>query len=904
MASTQVLASDTPPHARTRPFQAGSPPRASQARLNAALHNARTSSAAAGMLPPSNSQRQQLGSSLLKTRPGLRKEEEQNRRDENMRVICDDIPLGPLEFPANPRDPQFNFLEPYSGIRLRQRSLPFDQFQRVMHGRRFISPSTLYSLVEQCKDPSQYHDPSTMSASRYDLPLDGDWVVIGVLAEKSPIRMTRGGQAAGNEDAVLGDEDEDGKRAAIMRTYRPNNQPRKYMAWKLVDFGNASSVPGADSRTRGTDSGDCVLSLTLFAADEEPEEPKDDESRNHVRQEIRDAVRPDKKTWYHGGSKGAFEKYWKEREGTVVAIVSPRIMCRSMNNGFYNQYMLSISPTDLDSIYPIGRSSDYAQCQAHRKDGTRCQSWVDTRSGAGACEFHVEQRVIAARKGRQEFAVGTSGSGWARKNQGSGTANNADADDIFSRSLGKRKGKGKKSKRSEYKFKDKRQSREQQPSDWENSLSAGMDAGFASSSSGAVQRSFVVEGAGTWVERSGRIQADGSGPKVGDIHFDVSAAYGRDKDQRKERARKQAETDQLEGMLKAIEPSVTARPPPRQRQEDSSDSEYEQGDEDWMLQGSSTAAQALREAKRVLAYKQELAAAAAAAAAAEAGAGGKKRQSRLFKTSEDALLAAAMSKNAKERHRATATGEEGSGQKQRPRWAFSAEAIQKMGFDPLAGAPGRAGAVPVWKENESVEQKSKSTMRKLSHNKAGAVSGAARISNGHRAPASRPSATGAAANRLSAQTKPQPLAAPFSRAGNTPASSAATKTASQKKHPRSATLNDSGSDLDWGDSGLDEEDQEVIGPGRSHRTEKKLETVDEFEVFDDDDAWEALEQQAREQETMRKATQLASQQNSAGGATLVSQGRPSSLRNGSQQVRSWKASAAGGGGSDSDLEFV
>ncbi|CAD6886206.1 unnamed protein product [Tilletia laevis] len=702
MSAPAVLATDTPKRARARPPPPPASSSSSTQRRPYSDGAPPSSQNTAAVLPPPLQE-----SGLLRARPGLRRAEQKATRDENMTVIIEDIPLGPVDFPHPPGDPSFNTLEPYSGIRLRNRALPFDQFQSIMEYTRYISPSTLYAMVQQYHDPNHQSGYNFRTDGKYTLPIEGDWVVIGVLAEKSQIRITKGGKGRQDsddeKDPAAEGLDFDGQGNAQNRSKKRNNgadpnpslrpysEPRKYMAWKLVDFGSSSSAPGGDSRTRGTDSGDCVLSLQLFAADEALEAPKDDESRNHVRAEVRNGFRNTPATIHRGGSRGAFEKYYKEREGTVVAIVSPRIMRRATVNGVnYDKNLLSITPVDAASVHVIGRASDYAQCQAHRKDGVRCNAWVDSRTGTGVCDYHLEQGVNAARRGRQEFASGTSGGAWKAHGQNAG---NGDADDIFTL-------RGQKGKRGGWKGKQ-GQNGDSQNNQWNDSFGEGMDAGFASSSNPSSRKKpFVVEGAGTWVERSGKIQADGRGPKVGDINFDVSEAYGRQKEERKERMRAQAAVSQLEDALKEKAPAITPRPPPEAAGLDDDDEAEDAAD--WILQGSSTAAQALREAKRVLTYKQEMAAAAAEGAAK----GGRKNKSRLFRTNDDALLAAALIKNTRERHRA----DDGTAPAKRPRWAYSAEAIQRMGFDPLAGAPGRAGAVPVWKENETPDQGSKNKL--------------------------------------------------------------------------------------------------------------------------------------------------------------------------------------------------
>jgi minichromosome maintenance protein 10 len=75
----------------------------------------------------------------------------------------------------------------------------------------------------------------------------------------------------------------------------------------LIDFG-ASGGGGK----KGTVRGDAVLSLLLFEADS-----YDTMSRG-------DGLLPEK--IYKGGSRGAFETMAKLREGTVIALLNPRVL--------------------------------------------------------------------------------------------------------------------------------------------------------------------------------------------------------------------------------------------------------------------------------------------------------------------------------------------------------------------------------------------------------------------------------------------------------------------------------------------------------------------------------------------------------------------------------------------------
>jgi len=108
--------------------------------------------------------------------------------------------------------------------------------------------------------------------------------------------------------------------------YKP--QARKYVSFKLIDL-----------RLKGAGGGTGILNLKLFESDPEKSRRK---ATHHTADEgtiiTKKGVRYEKenaddgtsstsvRTEYKGGSGGAFEKFWKERNGTVIAILNPRIM--------------------------------------------------------------------------------------------------------------------------------------------------------------------------------------------------------------------------------------------------------------------------------------------------------------------------------------------------------------------------------------------------------------------------------------------------------------------------------------------------------------------------------------------------------------------------------------------------
>ena len=80
----------------------------------------------------------------------------------------------------------------------------------------------------------------------------------------------------------------------------------------LVDFGVGGGGGSSNSSKKGTSRGDAVLSLLLFESD-----TYDTVSRG-------DGLLPEK--IYKGGSRGAFESMAKLREGSVIALLNPRVL--------------------------------------------------------------------------------------------------------------------------------------------------------------------------------------------------------------------------------------------------------------------------------------------------------------------------------------------------------------------------------------------------------------------------------------------------------------------------------------------------------------------------------------------------------------------------------------------------
>ncbi|KIO29732.1 hypothetical protein M407DRAFT_226604 [Tulasnella calospora MUT 4182] len=312
-----------------------------------------------------------------------------SKRDDTMAVV-EDLELGPKEFNAPTDDPDWNKVEPYSSIRLSSRKMPHEDVQELMRARYYVSPSRLYSIIRPNKQ-----------RTGYDVAVEGDYVIIAVVAERGEIQVSQVQPSSIDEDDSLEQKDEGGPSKASSSWKRPkhkihggSNTGKKYVRLQLVDFGHKG-------RGNGTASGDALLSMLLFEADIASVAPKDADGK------VRGA------TIYKGGSGGAFEESLPHmREGAVVAILNPRVMRPYQGKGT-NQTphptsnILGITPTNYGCISILGYSKDLGMCQVRRKDGKTCKSWCDKRRSE-VCEYHLLNAVKTGRTNRPEFAAGTS----------------------------------------------------------------------------------------------------------------------------------------------------------------------------------------------------------------------------------------------------------------------------------------------------------------------------------------------------------------------------------------------------------------------------------------------------------------------------------------------------------------
>ncbi|KAH9916757.1 uncharacterized protein BXZ73DRAFT_105735 [Epithele typhae] len=327
-----------------------------------------------------------------------------NIRDENLALV-EDLQMGPFDHKPPFDDPHFERLEPNSNIRLSSRAIPHADFQDYLRGRYYLSPSKLYSVVRLLPNKAGY-----------DVPIDGDWLTIAVVAERGPMRYTQAPVAVTRDDDVSrpGNDDE---RMDALPSLNASAQPgpsrpapfqrrpkaegakpsrgKKYVNLRLIDFGCRSRGGGVDGGTAKI-RGDAYLSLLLFEADGADDVVTESGAKRKV---------------YRGGSRGAFERMAKLREGAVVALLNPRVLRpfqRAADRPHPTENVLALTPESDAGVAVVGYAQDLGMCKAVKRDGKRCEAWCDKRV-SDVCDFHVQAAVERSRAARPEFAIGTGG---------------------------------------------------------------------------------------------------------------------------------------------------------------------------------------------------------------------------------------------------------------------------------------------------------------------------------------------------------------------------------------------------------------------------------------------------------------------------------------------------------------
>ncbi|KAK0440402.1 uncharacterized protein EV420DRAFT_1581787, partial [Desarmillaria tabescens] len=302
------------------------------------------------------------------------------QRDERLALI-EDFEPGPYDHKPPFDDPNFEQLEPNSGIRLSSRILPHEDLQDHLTGRFYISPSRLYSCVRLLPDKRGY-----------DVPVCGDWITIAVVAERGPIKFSKA--------HVTIEADDEGKKTDAKGKGKQKEPPKpsgkKYVNMKLVDFGSRSRSASSATGGKAVIRGDAFLSLSLFESDGFDVETRENGSKGKV---------------YKGGSRGAFESMSKLKEGDVIALMNPKILKpfqHSTSSPHPTNNILALTPESVGTITVIGRAKDLGMCTVLKRDGSVCGSWCDKRV-SDVCEWHVQNAVERRRAARPEFSASTSG---------------------------------------------------------------------------------------------------------------------------------------------------------------------------------------------------------------------------------------------------------------------------------------------------------------------------------------------------------------------------------------------------------------------------------------------------------------------------------------------------------------
>jgi len=149
----------------------------------------------------------------------------------------------------------------------------------------------------------------------YDVPVDGDWVTIAVIAERGDISVSRGAKTGSEDqdDGGLEASREKSKGDGMQKRKKPSTSKhnacgKKYMTLRLVDFGRRHTDPQTGKISIG---GDALLNLILFEADSYSAENTAAGATDRV---------------YKGGSGGAFENATLLRAGAVIAVMSAKIL--------------------------------------------------------------------------------------------------------------------------------------------------------------------------------------------------------------------------------------------------------------------------------------------------------------------------------------------------------------------------------------------------------------------------------------------------------------------------------------------------------------------------------------------------------------------------------------------------
>lgn len=333
------------------------------------------------------------------------------------------IPFGPISFQPSSIDPDFLQVEPNSQTRLSKRYISHETVQSHLADRHIVRINELYAIIRKVEAAK------FQGGNEWKIPLIGDWVLFGVIGQKSDFKTTNAyvtsqlhrlndHQTADSQGSIRGtskpdqedepidelndqleaEENSDPAGGTDLKKSHEKSQELKKMQKKFITF---KLVDLTSNKISGSGSG--VIHLILFESDSSSS--NGDES--HQKR-------------YRGGSGGAYEKFWKEQPGTLIAILNPKVLKNRPHSNAHHRNktdILSITPENHHSIIVVGRAKDLGSCVAKRSDtGKECGDWCDLRnctaegsSSLSVCEFHLRRQVCKVRASRAEFFAGTSG---------------------------------------------------------------------------------------------------------------------------------------------------------------------------------------------------------------------------------------------------------------------------------------------------------------------------------------------------------------------------------------------------------------------------------------------------------------------------------------------------------------
>ncbi|SPO32303.1 related to MCM10 - essential chromatin-associated protein involved in the initiation of DNA replication [Ustilago trichophora] len=550
-------------------------------------------------------------------------------------ALVESLRPGPRAVPSNPEDPKWELMEPFSGHRLRERKLPHSQLKEHLRGRYHIPPSLLYSVARPITTSMDANgrpmDWKALRNGHYEVPVDGDWIVIATIVEKSGVLVSKSfeSQAApsrdnsstrkppfsrqdddpvlfkdagtgangklrldlepGNSDAfseasskgskawkrnAAGEQDEEMERKR--EEDRLANRSRKFVVLKLVDLGvNSTQGDGTGSAGRG----DNYLSLIAYESDQI------DTSivlRNtNVRSEVSailSATASSTKKWVNG-SRGAFELLYQQAEGTLVAIMNPKVhrpIPAGGKPGALETSMFRITPRSAEDCLIIGQAADYRRCSAIKANGQRCSSFVDIKARkqtrTTTCDYHLSRHMDELARDRPEFAANSTmrfgGAG------GGGTSSSGARPAASSYFGGRRRGG--------YPEEDSAINNitTSYKTPTNNPFSRAALAKKLNSSFGNVGDGMDNNGGQVYVSQSPIVALPGKDDEVrasdpSNWKYDVSGRFGRGNTEKQARLKKQIEEEQL---MRKIEARFAPPPAQPSKSKDGEEGEGEDGD--------------------------------------------------------------------------------------------------------------------------------------------------------------------------------------------------------------------------------------------------------------------------------------------------------------------------------------